>query len=67
MISPKTYTKPKPVQAGLVVCSNRRCEAQYKPVSWTKGYYEEGTSGRFIETSPVKDGCCPRCGTNNTI
>lgn len=69
MYTPQPYEKPKPRYAGLVVCDNRQCEAQYRPADenckWFRGT-SEGTTGNFNPRSQLPDNCCPLCGHDNS-
>jgi len=44
---------------GLTVCY--RCDGVYTPGNWVSGYYEPGTTGRFLANTKIPDEHCPTC------
>jgi len=64
MYTAPPYEPPMPMYSNLIVCGNRHCEAQYDPTRrWSRGYYSEGTDGKFNPSYNVPEKSCPVCGT----
>ena len=56
---PPNLMEPPPPPNGCVRCD--RCGAVYSPRGWVNGFYEAGSSGRFVMLSP--NTCAPSVGS----